>query len=303
MFVYELYGLKFQSEMEIPEIFGSSVVDASEPAVSIEVSRLPRFLAGGKKMSERMQFTKTACLYRFEGIGAFLVEGGRKIVIHPDAGSQPSDIRAYLLGGVMGTLLHQRGLIPLHISAVSSPAGIIAFTGPSGAGKSTTAAKVHRTFGWPVVCDDVAVVRIVDGTPVISAGLSRLKLWKDALQRIEISFDSLPRDMSRTEKFHLSDRRMFMRDGGKLSHLVELRFDEHGSIEPLLGAEAFQSIVGAVYRPFLVDIFGSRARLNHDCALLAKAVDVWRLARKKTGDDTDIELVSSQFCPREARTV
>ena len=45
------------------------------------------------------------------------------------------DVRAYLLGTAIGALLHQRGLLPLHASAVEVNGRAVAFIAPAGHGK------------------------------------------------------------------------------------------------------------------------------------------------------------------------
>ena len=67
----------------------------------------------------------------------FLVEGGTTIR-YASGGATDADVRLFLLGSAWAALALQRGLLPMHMSAVGSVGGDIhAFTGPPGAGKST----------------------------------------------------------------------------------------------------------------------------------------------------------------------
>ncbi|EWG98231.1 hypothetical protein [Halomonas sp. BC04] len=92
----------------------------------------------------------------------------------------------YLLGTALGALLHQRHWFPLHVSALATPSGAWAFTGESGAGKSTLAAWLHHHCGWPLISDDVAVVKPGEMIPRLHPGPPRLKLWQDALAMLGI---------------------------------------------------------------------------------------------------------------------
>ena len=62
----------------------------------------------------------------------------------------------------MGAALHQRGILPLHANAVEIDHRAVAFMGASGAGKSTLAAWFHDQ-GYPILADDVCVIRADDG--------------------------------------------------------------------------------------------------------------------------------------------
>ena len=66
----------------------------------------------------------------------------------------PADVRLFLLGSVWGALALQRGLLPLHASAVGRGRTVHAFTGPPGAGKSTLAAALAAR-GYPLFTDDM----------------------------------------------------------------------------------------------------------------------------------------------------
>ena len=90
-------------------------------------------------------------------------------------------LRLYLLGPALALLLHQRGFLVLHASAVSLDGGVVAFLGHSGHGKSTTAATLHAR-GAAIVADDVVAVDLgAPGGPAALPGFPLLKLWPDAV--------------------------------------------------------------------------------------------------------------------------
>ena len=159
-----------------------------------------------------MRATRDACLYQFGDIARMLVERPDRITVEMLPGAVESDMRAYLFGTGFGTLVHMRGLIPLHIAAIKTPDGVVAFTGPSGAGKSTKVAELHFRHGWPIVCDDVAVLHPSDERPLLHAGVNRIKLWKDAVERFGIDPSRLTRDIMRHDKYHLHAPEMFVSD-------------------------------------------------------------------------------------------
>src|SRR5262249_55423981 len=92
-------------------------------------------------------------LIRIGDVADFEVSGGRQIQVWPAAGTRKKDIEIFLFGPAWATLCHQRGLLPLHASAILTEHGIVAFAGHSGAGKSTTAALLN-SMDYKLVTDD-----------------------------------------------------------------------------------------------------------------------------------------------------
>jgi hypothetical protein len=102
-----------------------------------------------------------------------------------------ADSAAYLLGPVMGFLLHRRGRLCLHASAVAIKDVAIGILGPAGAGKSTTAAGFAR-MGYPVISDDIAVIEPAVAAFMVQPGYPRLCLCPDAVDTLYGTLDALP---------------------------------------------------------------------------------------------------------------
>src|SRR6185437_15564144 len=109
--------------------------------------------------------------------------------------------RSYLMGSLFAVLCHQRGLLPLHASAVATGEGAIAFLGSSGAGKSSLAAFLARA-GYRVLADDICVIdptasryrRVLPVAPW-------LKLWSATLDAMGEPSSGLPLVFSADEKY------------------------------------------------------------------------------------------------------
>jgi len=100
--------------------------------------------------------------FRVSDALAFRIRNGAQISIYCTDSTSESDIMLYLVGSAWGVLCHQRGLLPLHCSAVGVGDHAIALTGVSGAGKSTLAAGL-MCRGYSHICDDVGVLRLKAG--------------------------------------------------------------------------------------------------------------------------------------------
>ena len=275
--LYHLYGLAVESDFDCPELTEITPDQAKAhgyETVLIKRADAPLTLPEGQQVTGWMRVTWDACLYLIHDTARMLVERPDRITVEMLPGAAESDMRAYLFGTGVGTLMHMRGLIPLHISAVQTPDGVVAFTGPSGAGKSTKVAELHFKHGWPIICDDVAVLHPGDKQPLLHAGMNRIKLWKDAVERFGIAHSRLTRDILREDKFHLHAPEMFVADPLPLSKLVYIHkngalsgTEEHN--EQPRGADLFTVLSKAVYRPELCVLFGRRTEVMRTLLLTA----------------------------------
>lgn len=87
-----------------------------------------------------------------------------------------------LLGSALALVLHQRGFVVLHASAVAIDGQAVAFLGNKGWGKSTTTAALHDR-GHPLIADDFLAVDLSSGErPDVAPGFPQLKLYADAAE-------------------------------------------------------------------------------------------------------------------------
>ncbi|EPC04228.1 hypothetical protein L861_02625 [Litchfieldella anticariensis FP35 = DSM 16096] len=296
-FHYRTYGLQLSSQLELPEL--AATPDCSEPDIDILTPEISEVMEDASPNGPWVQVAEERCQLLVEGVARYRIEQGRRILVDrrvPHAeGRLPvaGDVRLYLLGAALGVLLHQRYYLPLHVSALQTPAGVWAFTGHSGAGKSTLGAWLHYTQGWPMVSDDVAVIKPEDEQPILYPGPARLKLWKDALAALDIDRHGLVRDLTRADKYHLMLRKGFQADPQPLRALVVLERAEEGEaacLEPVTGVAAFKVVMASLYRPELGKEFNGPARLLHESARLADRIGVYRFRRPWSLDEMDTSI-------------
>ncbi|WP_458526772.1 hypothetical protein [Onishia taeanensis] len=295
---YRTYGLRLSSQFVLPELLPSPPV--SVPDAEIVATQVPTELVAAEVSNGWMRYTKARCQFSAEGIARYRIDRGYRIQVDrremSAAASRTSeeDLRLYLLGTALGTLLHQRHWLPLHLSAVNTPSGVWGFTGPSGAGKSTLAAWLHYHLEWPLVSDDVGVIKPSDSLPYLYPGPPRLKLWKSALTRLGLDHRHLVQDQARTAKYHLVNHTGFLDTARPLHHLVMLESatpDEPANLTPLEGLEAFQAVMATIYRPECGLAFNGHARLMAQAAGLARRIQVFRYRRPWSLDGMERSLV------------
>lgn len=197
---YSLHGLEIDSAAELPVLRSGSggvadiVIDYA-PITELEPDEAAQF-RNWTAVPGRMVLTAF-------GTGRFEVSAGTRIAIDRFDGATGEDLLSFTLGSAMSALLQQRGLLPLHASSVLTPKGALLVTGRSGAGKSTLVAQLV-SMGFPLLADDVTAIDIdADGKPIALPGLASMRLWKDALQRLDAEGRTSARVREGLEKFYL----------------------------------------------------------------------------------------------------
>jgi len=187
---YVLAGLRVRSEFELQGVSKSS---SGDEEVVVQQAPFNDSLKAATLTLPDTEWDGERLLIRIKGTARYLVTQNR-IDVDPYEGSDPGDIRAYLMGTVFGALCHLRGIFPLHASAIETGGGCVAFTGDSGAGKSTLVAALSRR-GHQVIADDVSFVEPDErGRVCVWPGVHRLRLWESAMEGL-----GLPREGTERE--------------------------------------------------------------------------------------------------------
>jgi hypothetical protein len=119
--------------------------------------------------------------FSWEQLGKFRVSRGAEVVVDPYPGVEERLVRLPLLGAVLAVLLHQRGCLVLHASAVAIDGEAIVFVGNKGWGKSTIAATLYGR-GHQLIADDIVALDFRDGTsPLVLPGIPQFKLSREAV--------------------------------------------------------------------------------------------------------------------------
>lgn len=265
-------------------------IESCSPDVAVRLGDVPVSLPDRLIEAPWCAASRTEFLFEISGVARYHIAGGSEITVQRDASGNPpdADLRLWLLGSAFGALLHQRGLLPLHVSAVRAPGGAWAFTGESGEGKSTLAAFLHQRYGWPLVSDDVSVVSSEEGQSVVHPGPRKLKLWQDALERLDFSGGQAVRDLSNTDKFQLYLPGEGDYQPEPLRGLVLLASagpDSPPRLERLKGIEAFDACMAAIYRPNMDHWFKQPAQRMNELVRLCRQVPVYRFVRARSLED------------------
>jgi hypothetical protein len=184
---YLAYGLSIETELECPEL-RPHPQPVSIPDVTIS------WLTEGDSALDPLENRHYEVLpgrFRLdvEGVARYSVEEGKRILIEPAPNASLEKVRLFLFGSTMGALLYQRGMFPLHGSAVETPWGAMIFVGAQGSGKSTLAAQFHKQ-GYRLLSDDVCAIATTPGGLRIMPALSHFRLCADAYRRLQSSAEA-----------------------------------------------------------------------------------------------------------------
>lgn len=275
---YSVFGLRVRSSLPLPEL----PLCGSDGAVDVIVEEgkiaLPDSDPGLRVVDDGLLLT-------IPKVARFLVVNGRSIRIDPNCGVDRRNVRLFLLGSAFGALLHQRGLLPLHANAVEIDGRAFAFTGASGEGKSTLAAWFHDR-GYPLLADDVAVLRFDEQRVTVCPGVARLRLWRDVIERTGRDATQFDLSYAGDETYQKYDVPLAAGStGGGDSELGAIYLLDRGTdfaIHRLEGVAAMEAISANTYRGQFVEAISAQKSHWVNCIRLARTVPVFRVARTRS---------------------
>lgn len=271
---YSAYDLTIASEYDL---FG---VRHSDPVGNPDVT----IVKGDFGHPENVQYDEgryseasfDEALLSWEKVGTIRIRQGREIQVVPRQDINPDVLSLFITGAAMGIVLHQRGLLVLHASAVDVDGSAIAFIGFKGMGKSTTAAAfVGR--GYLMISDDVVAL---DARYRVRPGSEVVKLWPTALKAaLNDDPESIPRIYPTNEKrARIVDDKMAA-SSSQLKAIYVLDSGDTLRIEPIEPAGRFVEVVRHSYAPRFVGTPGTPPEHFQQCTQLVADIPMYRLRR------------------------
>jgi hypothetical protein len=273
---YWAYGLRIHAELECPELpFISLETEAPDVTIQLLPAR-----ADALEPLENGYYEVQPGVFRLAvpQVAQYRVEAGQRIFITPFPDAPAEKIRLFLLGSALGALLYQRGLFPLHGSAVETSWGAMIFVGAQGAGKSTVAAQFHRK-GYRLLSDDVCAVAATSGGLQVLPALAQFRLCTDAYERL---------GTARGARFDV-DKFVVPMGEGYCPHPAPLRaihiLADHDSSEPefkvLQGFDRVQRLLQNLYRPHYLKGQATQGDLMRMAGLIAQQSTMVSVSRRR----------------------
>ena len=275
---YSAYGLTIQSEIELPELNATLSTDVDTWIRFGPIRDSPLQI---QNISHCYQNTDRGMYLYWQGVGTFLIQDGKDVWIDKETDLDEDRLRLFILGAVMGVILHQRGFLVLHASAVAIQGEAVVFIGHKRWGKSTMAATLHAR-GHSLIADDVVALDIQDHHPVqVQPAFPQIKLWPDAVTSIGKQPEELPRLGAQLEKRNHLLSSGFMADILPLKHIYVLGQGDEMAIVPLSVQETIQYLLQNSYvTRFGQELLQERGATHfQQLTMLAQKVPLFRLLR------------------------
>jgi hypothetical protein len=195
---YCVYGVRVESDtpLSLPEYADGSLghvecISATESFFR-NVTRGCAFDARSSSWFRIAALPEGSTYVRWDAVGEFLVAPeGTRVMFRRDPSASPESFQVYLLGQALSFALVAQGLEPLHATVVVVEGRAIAILGSHAFGKSTLAASFVGA-GYPLLTDDLLLVRADRAGFVAHPGPARLKLFRNMAARFFGDVSAVP---------------------------------------------------------------------------------------------------------------
>jgi hypothetical protein len=275
--IYKAFGLNISSEHLLPEL----ETGTGKPDVVIRYGKVPEHLENPDFIAVRFEAGKQDFLLRVDGVARFRVKNGCEVIIDKVSGIEDHDVTLFLMGSAMGALLHQRGLLPVHGSAVCRDGEAIIFAGVSGAGKSTLAAAFIKK-GYQLLADDISAIMLNEKEePVVLPGFPQIKLWADALKKLGENPKAYKKIRFGIDKRRLPVHDYFCNAPHRVKAIIVLS-SHNGSekeLKKINGTDRFNIIKNQTYRFNYLEGLGQKDQHFNIAVKAANTIPIFRLKR------------------------
>jgi len=288
-FSYCVHGLLVESGFALPEL---PAIEQAGPAavldprpVRLVMASLPGTIAhhaiskDGYLIGDRQVFMSLT-----SGIRC-LVEDGNTVTIDPGSDELIPAARLFALSAGIGSLLHQRGYIPIHCAAVETTAGCVIFAGNAGDGKSTLAASLSGA-GFMLFTDDRLTLHSTDKSPYTAVPSAPvLHLFEDGAGLAGLDGSELAVNSYRFGKHvHLVPHR-YAASPRPVAGLYFTDWHEDASNAPAIAAmasiDAMMRLRRDISLAHLVELLGQEKQFLPWAAGLCRSVPVFSLKRPR----------------------
>ncbi|MDP2836328.1 MAG: hypothetical protein Q8N97_05045 [Methanobacteriaceae archaeon] len=242
---YTAHGLNIKSEIIFPELLKSS--EDSDILIKygdFDYSSKEIISEGVFRIASHYILTENSVYLIWNNIDICQIIKGKEIIVNSQTSIDKTFLRALILGPALGILLHQRGRLVLHASAVNMNDGAVAFMGHNGAGKSTTTFSFMNN-GYPLISNDILSIEFRNNLPVVYPGLPRIKLWPESMEISRKDMESFPIHPESRKRSCLVDN--FCNRVTSLKHIYVIGNGEKTFLEDLKPQDALIELIRNSY--------------------------------------------------------
>lgn len=279
MRTYRVSGLAVDSDIALPSFAESERTDKAD--IVVHAGEVPDHIEDARLIGPNWYLTQDRIVLGIPGVVRMLMHGGGTLTYSVEPGAHPEEVPIFLTGTGIGILLHQRGAIVLHASAVRVGDHAVLFCGPSGEGKSTLAAALGEA-GYDLVADDFCRIELREGAaPLVYPDGRQMRLWEDATEGLGIAARRGAQVRSAIRKFYVAPRTVTSRPLpiGAIYALREARAPFAPGLHIPNPVDAALIVRRNAYRPLLVREMNQKRLYFEAATRLVRDVDIRLLAR------------------------
>ena len=280
-YFYKAFGLMFKSCIEHPEFFAVSETDHYD--CTINFGDVPEKLTNPDKTGGVYQTSGAQFLLKVENVGRFLIENGNSITIWKVPSATTRETIIFLWASAVAALLHQRGILIVHGSAVKIGNSAVIFSGRSGSGKSTLASAFSNLEKSLMISDDISAIQVNDsGIPVVLPGYPMMKLWRDSSDKFGIEWDETRFIRENVKKMIVNTRDRFANEEVPLKQVYLLSYKNSGNaeIKEVTGYKKLEMLTGKIFRKnYLTKNQQSKLDVFEDASKILPAIRLCTLER------------------------
>ena len=183
---YTAYGLNFSSAFPLPELVPNEFSNAD---INIRYGEVPEELPYPSAFGALWQADKDKMLLPIKNVARYMIVNNSEVIIERLPDTTEEEVRIFLLGSILGALLHTREMLVLHSSVIETERGAVLFTGKSGAGKSTLLAEFLKR-GYPMIADDKAGIIIENKIAKVLPAFPFARITKETVENLKLSVES-----------------------------------------------------------------------------------------------------------------
>jgi hypothetical protein len=274
---YETFGLVLQSDFEFPDM---EETDRRDVDITIRRTTLSEPCQARDFEWQTQDIGPMVQTFVWKTLGTYRVSDGSIIDIDPVEDVSAKYLSIPLFGAVLATLLHMRGMLVLHASAVVRDGKCVIFMGDKEAGKSTTAFAMIES-GYQLLSDDVvAIIFDAEGHPQVMPAFNQVKLLDDAARKFGLDLEAAEQIHPLVEKRRHQTRGTFHQEPARATAFYLLDRDKKGAILPYPPDEALKALIAHSYASrFGRDAFPAKIAIQHmhACARLINSAFVGKL--------------------------
>ena len=273
MKLYQAYKLCIASELPLPKL----VETEGKPDVIIRLGKIDDNFEVRHNGSNN-------CRGSLPGIGRFLIQDGREILVCPEPGVEADRLGMILIGPALCIILRQRGFLVLHASCIQINNLAVAFMGASGYGKSTLGAAFYNQ-GYKVLTDDVMPIKITKNAAIAFPSYPYFKLFPEALNSLGEDTKKLSSVTETSLKLSYTFASNVQENPLQLQRIYVLGKGDKHEIKIMTNQDAFVELIRHTRAMNLMNASESMTEHLHFCTQLIQKVSFCRFVRKPSLND------------------